>query len=343
MNNKTLQIDYYDSFTSIEKEWEEIYSASSSLSYFASLNWHKVVLEFFCATHLTKRIFSLHYYKVNCAANPNVFMIGFFFFNKVKKSVHFSHLLGPSDYYEFLSTETFDNELVLQTFSLLKHDFKAEKIFLNHIKDETLVHAIKTKFKNALVNEVSCVGIAIPEDKDIYLDSLSKNVRQNIRTAYNRLDRDGKNIRMFITDALSFNCKEFLKLRDLYFRRNSSKKQVIHWKSKCYQTLDYLFQRPKDLFETKALFKQNYTLVKLQIDNEIAAYFFGFKNNTSMVVNRVVINDKFKFYSPGLLLISTFIQDAKNTDLTYFDLTVGDEKYKFDLGGTIHSIFNITI
>lgn len=343
MNNKSLQIDYYDSFASIEKEWEAIYSVRSSLSYFASLDWHKVVLEFFYATYLTKRVFSLHYYKVTCAANPNAFMIGFFFFNKVKKSVHFSHLLGPSDYYEFLSTETFDNELVLQTFSLLKHDFNAEKIFLNHIKDGLLVTTIKGKIPNVAVNEVSCVGIAIPRDKKMYLDSLSKNVRQNIRTAYNRLDRDGKNISMITTDATSFSSEEFLKLRDLYFRRNTSKKQVVHWKSKCYQALDYLFQRPKDLFEIKALPKQDYTLVKLQIGDEIAAYFFGFKNNTSMVVNRVVINDKFKFYSPGLLLISTFILDAKNTDLTYFDLTVGDEKYKFDLGGSLHSIFNITI
>lgn len=343
MNNKTLQVAYYDSFASIEKEWEEIYSVSCSLSYFASLNWHKVVLEFFNDTYLTKRIFTLHYYKVNCTANSNAFMIGFFFFNKVKKTLHFSHLLGPSDYYEFLSTETFDNELVLQTFSLLKHDFKAKKIFFNHIKDETLVYTFKTKFPNVSVNEVSCVGIAIPTDKKMYLDSLSKNVRQNIRTACNRLDRDGKNISMITTDATSFSYKEFLKLRDLYFRRNTSKKQVVHWKSKCYKMLDCLFQHPKDLFETKALSKQKYTLVKLQIDDEIAAYFFGFKNNTSMVVNRVVINDEFKFYSPGLLLISTFIQDAKNTDLTYFDLTVGDEKYKFDLGGTIHPIFNITI
>ena len=96
----------------------------------------------------------------------------------------------------------------------------------------------------------------------------------------------------------------------------------------------------EDDFET--IQKTDFTLAVLKINQEIAAYFFGFKIEKNIEINRVVINDDFKFFSPGLLLFNEYIK-KEIPQLEGIDLTVGDEKYKFDLGGKPHIIYNLKV
>ena len=79
----------------------------------------------------------------------------------------------------------------------------------------------------------------------------------------------------------------------------------------------------------------------LNIEGQLAAYFFGFVRNHTIEINRVVINDEYKFYSPGIIMFHEYIKRAIPAGLNTIDLTVGDEKYKYDLGGQTHEIFNI--
>jgi hypothetical protein len=65
----------------------------------------------------------------------------------------------------------------------------------------------------------------------------------------------------------------------------------MFWKSAIYYQLDHLFCREKDLFDYEATKQTDFTLAILKMNEEIAAYFFGFQMNNSLEINRVVIND----------------------------------------------------
>jgi CelD/BcsL family acetyltransferase involved in cellulose biosynthesis len=96
------------------------------------------------------------------------------------------------------------------------------------------------------------------------------------------------------------------------------------------------------MFDFETIRITDFTLAVLKINQEIAAYFFGFKIEKNIEINRVVINDDFKFFSPGLFLFHEYIK-KEIPQLEGIDLTVGDEKYKFDLGGKPHIIYNLKV
>ena len=51
-------------------------------------------------------------------------------------------------------------------------------------------------------------------------------------------------------------------------------------------------------------------------------------------IPRLAINDKFAFFSPGMILVNEAIKYMMgNTDIKIFNLCRGDEKYKYDMGG----------
>ena len=76
------------------------------------------------------------------------------------------------------------------------------------------------------------------------------------------------------------------------------------------------------------------------IDGNLAAFMSGFKNQerTTLIIPRLSINGDFLFYSPGLMLVNETIKFLyKQTSIRELDLSQGTEKYKFDMGGEIHT------
>ena len=68
------------------------------------------------------------------------------------------------------------------------------------------------------------------------------------------------------------------------------------------------------------------------------------KNNKSIIIPRIAIDDAFSFYSPGLCLINETIKHLiENTEYANLDLCDGDEKYKFDMGGTEYLTYKLNI
>lgn len=74
----------------------------------------------------------------------------------------------------------------------------------------------------------------------------------------------------------------------------------------------------------------------LFINGELASFMAGFMDHEQqkLVIPRLAIDHAFKFYSPGyVLLCETMRQLIANTAIRELDLSRGDERYKFDLGG----------
>lgn len=339
-----ITIDYSQTLADIEKDWEKLFE-TSFLPYFCSLAWHKVVLAFFAQTNLTKRFNKLTYFEVKIDAETSPSIVGFFYIgkNKGKRFIKFSHLLGPSDYYDFVYRKEIANDIKEEVIRRLILDNKAESVYAAHVKPESfLAESISLLLGSKLVKqEMDCVAISDLTNYEEYLKSLAKNAAQNRRTAYNRLKRDGRTYSFEMLGKSDFSKIDFEQLKTIYTTRSLAKQQTVSWKSKLFTFLDLGFRKKPDMFDFKSLEETDFTLGTLKIDTKIAAYFFGFYSNGRIEINRVAIDMEFKFYSPGIVLFNEYLKLEIQNGLTDVDLTLGDEKYKFDLGGNMHRILNI--
>jgi CelD/BcsL family acetyltransferase involved in cellulose biosynthesis len=75
----------------------------------------------------------------------------------------------------------------------------------------------------------------------------------------------------------------------------------------------------------------DFIFVKFLIDNQIAAYFLAIKNSSGYCIVPTLLHDrKYDFYTPGLLMIYEFLnQVIESKQINVFDLSRGNEKYKF--------------
>jgi hypothetical protein len=340
---KEIDIKYYHSFSEIATIWQR-FSQVEPPSYFCTLAWHKIVREFLKATFLTKKVYRLVYFTVSdTETDSTIKLLGFFFIKSTKgtKSINFTQLLGPSDYYDFVYVEPVSSALLKNIITKIASDQHCTAISFSHIKESSKLFEVLKQFDSLQFESLDCVALELNTSYDEHHQSLSKNSRQNLRTAHNRIIKNGVRSEIVFLKQQDATAIDFKLLKNIYKERSSSKNQFVHWKSKLYNLMDDPFRKKLDLFDLKEVKETDFILGILKLDNEIGAYFFGLSNGSTVEINRVALNQKLKFYSPGMVLLDTFVKLAYETGILTIDLTVGDEKYKYDLGGITHKIYNI--
>ena len=168
-------------------------------------------------------------------------------------------------------------------------------------------------------------------------------MRQNIRTAYNRVAKVNKDITLSffstcgIGDELNTpaglhninECREVYRMHQMR-RYPQPLKKGLRYKL----VIKYLN------YTSDSIPGRNSFLAVLRISGAIAGFMEGYVNMSykSLEIPRLAIKDNFAFYSPGMLLVC---ETAKwlmgNTLLRTIDLCRGTEKYKFDCGGKPYS------
>lgn len=337
-----LKIKYFDDLADVEKTWNDIFSRSSS-SYFCSVKWHQVVISLFRAKRLTSKINKLKYFTLSSKPSGKVELVGFFYLTRFlgKSKIRFTHLVNFSDYYDFVCSEDFEFDLIPEIFRKIAFDCKAAEIQINHLNSFSGLIKPLQEDLSYQVSTLKCVAVHLEDDYELYLKTISKSVRQNLRTAQNRVIKNNLNFGYRLLTNKDCDRIDFQMLKDLYSQRNQQKNsEKVYWKTKISRFLDYGFSQEKDMFEIAEIKDTDFTLGLLYLDQNLVSYFFGFRSNSGIEINRVVINDKFRFYSPGLLLLNEYIKQEIPKGLKTFDLTLGDEKYKYDLAGKEHHVYN---
>lgn len=195
--------------------------------------------------------------------------------------------------------------------------------------------------------EVTYVRIPVPEDPEVLLKSLRSSVRQNIRTAYNRMKRDGVEVRLEVFDEEHRVSGEvWQKIMDLYFDRLFSKyrsRQVRSWGGR--RKKRHLYYHVKhDTLSLRDL--PNAFHAVLWSGEKVIAFMSGFKTHDGKTVSipRLAIDTSFGFYSPGYVLVTEVIRYiAAHPVLQVLDLSRGDEKYKFDMGGQPYTTTDVDL
>ena len=214
--------------------------------------------------------------------------------------------------------------------------YKIKDIKLRRVSAGSPLHdyAVKAGDKYKEQAATVCVGIPVPADFDTHFASLSSSNRQNIRTAYNRLNRDGKSYAIKVFDNVeSLGAVERGQIMDIYMKRLFSKyKQRGAVKTAIKR---FVYEHIKH--DTHSLFSLANTFhAILYIDGEAAAFLSGFTDHgrSTIVVPRLAVDIDYKFYSPGyILLCETLKHLSADGTIRLLDLSRGDEKYKLDLGG----------
>lgn len=178
------------------------------------------------------------------------------------------------------------------------------------------------------------VRIFKAQSHEEYFDHLGKKAKQNVRTAYNRLNRDGHdyNMKAFQKGDGSLDSAEgkkvFSKCLDVYIKRQTEK----YGKNPLYSSVSYRHFN----YVTKSIQEENGIILALFIDGEIAAFMGGYvnANSESIEIPWLAMDEKFAFYSPGMILVNEVMKYLHETDaLNTLDLCRGTEKYKLDMGG----------
>ena len=190
-----------------------------------------------------------------------------------------------------------------------------------------------------------CVKIDFDCGVENLLHSLHKSVRQNVRTAYNRLNKDNIGVELKVYRGSQMTDSVWRQIMDIYLdrlfskyktkaKRNTIQKFIHYWK---YRYIKH---------DTQSLRHLSNSFHAVLVGNgDIMAFLSGFMSmdDTTLVVPRLAINDSYHFYSPGyLLIVETLRYLEHETHCRCLDLSRGDERYKTDLGGTNYYTESLT-
>lgn len=184
------------------------------------------------------------------------------------------------------------------------------------------------------------VKIIFNNDYDLWHSSLKKSVRQNLRTAYNRLEKDGLDYHVEFYDGDDISKSLITNMVRIYDKRHKEHYNVkTSYLKELYMRYFY--------FSTRSLSKnKDARHCILFINGTIAAFYSGYfdSNSKSIILPRLSIDADFSRYSPGYILLNEAIKEySKNKFVDCIDLSTGVEKYKTDLGGTIYNKLDYTI
>lgn len=251
---------------------------------------------------------------------------------------------GETDYYDLIyfaknaSEEHIDyllREIVRKT--------KCSNFTLTQIPDESLLSkwSKKNKVEPYFINE--CAWINVQGGYENHLASLSKSVRQNLRTANNRLHTDKHEATLNIFDELVVPAQVIAEVLSLYESRRKTKNNTgtLQVKTWVREHIRKWNKRKYNIIAEAIKDMSGKYLAVYKIDGVLAAYCFGLKDrtDTGMCIMQVAINDDYGKYSPGMLMLTEIFKDVMSKmhgDEFLFDLTNGNEKYKFSLGAVPH-------
>lgn len=209
--------------------------------------------------------------------------------------------------------------------------------FKRILSDSPLLRLSQEAAVNA--KDSDCVKIDFQGGVDELIKGLSKSVRQNIRTAYNRMKRDEIEFELVIYDisnpigADSWNRLMGVYLDRLFAKYKKSRLGPIY---KYTHSLKYRYVK----HDTKSLrHLPNSFHAVLMTNGDIMSFLSAFMSHgkNELMVPRLCINDKYSFYSPGyILLVETLHYLETNGACRVMDLCRGSEKYKMDMGGQIY-------
>ena len=238
-------------------------------------------------------------------------------------------------------------------------------IFLNHVKKDSNLYGFLSNHSYICKEDIFLGYKIIIKDYDSYFNGLHKSTRQNVRTAYNRLNRDnGIKYRIIILrnngsdfevfKAQSYNSERVYTATKLdeseKHRLKTSMIEVYVNRLERYHVhkgrlRKWLLKNTNPIIRNSENVDSSLRLI-LEINGSVASAMIGFisTKEVSFYVPLLTTNVEFGFYSPGIILVNEAIRYLlNNTNVKEIDLGIGDEPYKKQMGGVEYALSNLVV
>ncbi len=261
------------------------------------------------------------------------------------------YLLGHeswSDYLNAVYDDAATQEDLLAMIHRAKEDFHGYLFYATDIRENTLFCDCMQKAQASVTKERIAVQVDLIESKEDYEHSLTKNVRQNLRTAKNRMVKDG-----FIYDleVMGKTQDETLlhRLTELHIARmkekNNNTEDLFHRVSSGIRIAYRARREKKNNIITESMKRMEAScLVIVRLNDDIAGYLYGLYDRQTVRIMQNCVKAEYRFYSPMFRGAYDFILSQYDSDHPMkVDFTRGNEKYKYDLGGKEITLFSYVI
>lgn len=256
-----------------------------------------------------------------------------------------AYLLGRrsfSDYLNFVY-QHFDGSAFDYLLNDLSKKYGIKYFTFENFRESTSAYVYIVKnYKICRNSEYPSVGLNLPSSIDGYHKMLSKNSRQNLRTANNRLKKDGRSL-VFNFDDQQVDKELCLKIRESKLVAKSAHFSLyFKYKYRILNSLRYRFHG----FIPIMHYPESKLMTAYDNQGKLRAFFnYAYDpDDTRIRVMAAGTDLDFARYSPGMLLMYNFIMNAiEEGVLKEVDLTRGDEKYKFSLGGKLSKYHTIKV
>lgn len=333
-----------DEISSIEKEWRTL-ASGPDMTYFQSFEWYKMLSDLNC--NIKDSRFEIGYAVLRedgvIKMIAPLWVVRRSFGKLNRKGIYLFGRGQWSDYLNFIYND-WDKNAAANLFGYIKNIFKIDRFYFENLKAEShLAEFIKNNIKNVSVTENICVGLHLPESEEEYNRILSKNSRQNIRTARNRAEKDNIEFIYNLNDE-NIDLNDFSKFRSVRVtEKNRFDGMNLKWRIFNFVSTRIL-RRGWYKFKEYAPYTHDrnsrFISLKTKDGTLCAAFNYGIDSKHHQIVLMAVsTNENYARYSPGILLLHTFILNIiEQKEILSVDFTRGNERYKYALGGRDHFI-----
>lgn len=233
-------------------------------------------------------------------------------------------------YEDFIYADSLETEKLEFCLNLLKQTLGTIRLYFQ--MPGTKLYDVLDKAGKQINSEIMC-KIDLPETYDEYYHSLGKNMRQNIRTNTNRLEKDACQTSFSVYYGNEMPDEEYEEFLSLYEKSMQRKNGISRFKLK-NDINSYIIRSCHPYATTMNSIPSSFCAC-YRINGEIAAAEGGYVDPRGqyIIVHRVAYNPKFQRYDPGHMMHIELIRYMiEKTNIRVYDLSKGDEPYKYQLG-----------
>ena len=342
---KRFDIKKTEDLHDIECEWKQL-EDGGEMTIFQSFDWNMLLFKEWRASKYAKVFSKVSVYIVYDEQKP-VLILPLIVQLKTTKIKWFGrkkgvYILGVGSYSDYLNAvyKDISDEVLDTLFQVIRKDFVGIDIRFTDIVENTYIDDYLKRKKILPCSKQVSVAIKKVESFEAYNQLLSKHTKQNLRTALNRMNKDGMKYELKILSMIE-DYQLLSELQQLHMQRmkekelKSAKNDIIHKLSGKIRVLvrSYNEKHNNIVLESMRTMKQSETVI-VKINSNIAGYLYCLIDGNTIRVLQNCVDEKYSFYSPMFRGIYDYItQLYERNGIQLLDFTRGNEEYKYKLGG----------
>ena len=327
----------------VEAEYRGLYEQSDCASPYMSYDWIRYTKKGFRDRHPFNNLFCrLRVYllygdsdELRCAAPLLIEHLP-----GKKKRVKICGIDTPAEPLDLVyPNDIRDEEFDFLLDSVIQNE-KPDEFFLSPLIKDSMLARYCLKRGNAVMKDEVSYHMYLT-DYDSWYGGLSKSVRQNIRTSYNRLNTDGKAYSFELTLGKPLSKQQYNRINSILSKRLMEHMDIQNPFMKAAVRFMKLLNPASMGLNNSA---NSYCAI-LYIDGDIAGYTSGLVDKGVMSVCRFAIDSAYSRYNPGALIHNELMKRVSGQDnfaVKEYIFSRGDEQYKLSYGGEAFAYARIT-